>query len=105
MKGLVSPMDDSTSIEDPDLSTPQGEALNRALESVNECDIFCDALVEYMTAHSVLDSHDDNPVLRPAAACISRAAYGMVISAADFHCAQVFYNAQRALIALESEGA
>jgi hypothetical protein len=84
----------------------QRAALDRAIPSVEECELFCDTLVECMVAAVCADSlRNDRSVLHPMAHRISRAARNMVVAAADYHYARAVFAAQQALDALDREEA
>ncbi len=106
MKGYVSPMDDSTPIDRSERQPLQRRALEDAIQSVSECEIFDDALIEYQVAVVLADSlHDDESVLLPAAGLITWAARNMVVAAADYHSVQILFAALKALLAVEREEA
>jgi hypothetical protein len=106
MKGSFSPMEDSTPTERSERQARQRQALEDAIQSVSDCEIFDDTLIEYQVAGVLVDSmHDDETVLRPAAGLITWAARNMVVAAADYHCARIIFAAQKALLALEREEA
>lgn len=96
-------MDDSTSSEIAARQSRQDAALDEAIVSVSRCDIFLDALSEYGTAYTRVDTlHGDETALLPIASVITWASRNLVIAAADFHCANMVFEAQKALIELEN---
>src|SRR5947209_3775380 len=106
MKGVLSPMEDSTLSETVARQAMQGMALNRAIPSIDDCEVFGKALTEYAVASALVHSADNDPgVLYPIAGLVDQAATNMVIAAADYHCACVLFAAQRALRELDCEEA
>jgi hypothetical protein len=106
MKGLFSPMEDFTTSEIVSRQTRQREAIHKAIQSIDQCEIFCDALVEYAISGVRHDSlHTDDSVLYPAASVVNSAAWNVVIAAANYHCASAFFDAQQALCALDCKEA
>jgi hypothetical protein len=99
-------MDDSTSSQIAARQSRQDAALDEAIVSASRCDLFLDALTEYGTAYSRVDTlHGDETALLPISSVVTWASRNLVIAAADYHCATMVFEAQKALIAVESEGA
>jgi hypothetical protein len=102
MKGLFSPMEDSTPTQIVTRQERQRAALDKAIPSINSCGVFSHALDEYLDAQEIAHSaYDDPGVLYPMATLIDRAARNMVAATADYHCVRVLFAAQKALVALE----
>ena len=88
------------------LQSRRDEALDEAIVSVTQCEIFCDALAEYLVSDIQVDSlSGDESALLPIANAVSWAARKMVMAAADYHCAQMVFAAHEALLGVEHSAA
>lgn len=105
MKEVLSPMADSTFLNDiAAVQSQRDDTLAKALRTIAENDIFCDALNEYILAGIEMDVlHDDQTALLPIASFVNWTARQMVIAAADHHCAKAVFIAHKALNADDTE--
>lgn len=100
-------MADSTPTENLERQNRQAEALDNTITTVDGCELFGKALTEYHVASALIHAtnNDDISVLRPAAGIIDRAAWNVVVAAADYHCACVVFGVVQALDAINREEA
>ena len=99
-------MADSTSPEIAARRSRQDDALSKAVVSIARSGLFLDALAEYASAYERAETLPDEPgALIPIACAAHWAARNLVIAAADYHCAQMIFEAHSALIALDRQEA
>jgi hypothetical protein len=102
----LSPMADSTLNDIAARQSRRDEALDEAIVSITHCEIFRDALTEYLVSDIQVDSLSaDESALLPIANTVSWAARKMVMAAADYHCAQMVFAAHEALLAVDGKEA
>jgi hypothetical protein len=95
-------MDDSTLSETTKYYWRRDDVLSRYPLSVSACDLFGDALLEYMNTSTLIDELDTaGSDLTAAAGVVHMRAKNLVIAAADYHTARRVFEAQKALLELD----
>jgi hypothetical protein len=80
----------------------RGDVITPLLRSIDDCDVFREALLAFENASAdVRARHDEDSPRHAAAVALDRAAHALVTAAADYFCVHSLYDI---LSALDAEG-